>query len=528
LLNATATGQMLMRRATSTSTVVNNTFLADGGEYRMMVDNVPNQPYKAIATSNGSQCAVSLFPNNSVLIEGDAGGYMSPLLIPNINTGVRTSISLHSADQVAREVVNLRVYGQINIFGILINMTISRIALNGPAVATPFDGAPGGTMPLLDPFPGFKEDWFVVGGYNLSYSGQRDFCFIPTGSGLDASNFSTFNINEKYINGVNLTNPSRFPNFIAQNQFQKPVEPAPTTVTAFNSRHISFLARTSQWLFDQMENITPSSGQECSTECSAAGLLALTGNDALCTTANYSVNTPTGTAVIWSVSPAGLVTLSSTGNTATLTRVGQSLGNVTLLAKIGACIVLSKSVQMGLTPPSFTVSEVQKPCPPTTNNGDYIINPVASGVTYAWQCSGCDALSVVGSQGSSAAIIVNNSGSYTFSVVATNTLCATSTYSVDKTFSTGTNCGILRVGVSPNPVKDQLSLSVEDDDDNDSQGKNKSYQVTIADYLGNIKYDAKLSGINAQIDVATLRTGTYSMRIIKGSKIVTKTFSVVK
>jgi hypothetical protein len=538
LLNATAATQQIMLRATGTTpaSVVTNTFLADGGEYRTMVDNVPSQPYHVIATSNGSQCGTSLFPPNSILVKGDVGGGFVP--IPWVfESTIRTAIQINSASNFAvSEVVNWRLYGQNRILGIPINVTISRFIANSPAVK-PFDGASGGTIPIINHQNKTSYWWTPFIGYSLKFTGQDDFCFVPTGSALDATNFSTISLTENYVNGVNVTNPSKFSRFIAQNQFQKtiflansvpPNLPIPLAVSAFNSRHISFYGRTSHWLFDQMENVTPSTNQECSTECGAFNAAAITGNSPICTTGNYSVNTPTGTPVIWSVSPLGIATLTSTGSTATLTRIVD--GNVTLSAKLGSasCITISQPVQIGLTQPSFTVSEVQKPCPPTTNNGDYIINPVTSGVNYSWQCSGCDALNVIGSQGTSAAIIVNNSSSYTFSVVATNTSCSTSTYSVDKTFSTGTNCGILRVGVSPNPVKDQLSLSVEDDDDNDSQGKNKSYQVTIADYLGNIKYDAKLSGINAQIDVATLSTGTYSMRIIKGAKIVTRTFSVVK
>jgi Secretion system C-terminal sorting domain len=326
-------------------------------------------------------------------------------------------------------------------------------------------------------------------------------------------------LSERYINGVNITNPSKFPRFIAQEAFLK-TTPAGTF---FNQEHITLTPRNSRWLFEQMENGT--SITECSTECLANGVLAVTGNDAICTTGSYSVNSPTVTPVAWSVLPAGIATVSSTGNTATLTRVGLALGNVTLTARVGTCTFVSKIVQMGLTLPAFTVSEVQKPCPPTTNNGDYIINPTTVNVTYSWQCSGCDALNVIPTQGASAGVIVNNSGSYTFSVLATTNGCSISTFSINKTFSTGTNCGILRIGISPNPVKTQLSLSVDDADD--AEGKN-GYQVTIADYLGNVKYDAKQSSKNAQIDIATLSSGTYSMRIIKGPKIVTKTFSVVK
>ena len=529
LLNSTAAAQQILFRATGTTlqSVVNNTFLADGGEYRTMVDNVPSQPYQVIATSNGSQCATPLFPPNSVLLQGDVGGFLSA--IPWVfQAGVRTSIEMRSASQQAvSQVLNWRIYSQIKIFTIPINVTISRFTADGPAINA-FDGTPGGTINLPVSKMDRSSNWWIILGYSINYTGQSDFCFVPTSSGLDATNFSSFTPNERYINGVNLTNPSRFSRFIAQNTYQKQIDPAnSTTITSFNSRHISFRGRTSHWLFDQMENVTPSTNQECSSECTSSGVAAITGNSAFCSTSNYSVNTPSGTPVTWTVTPSGIASITSSGNTATLTRITD--GNVTLTAKVGSCITLNQSIQIGsLPPPAFVLMEVERPCPPTSTIGTYNINPIASGVTYSWQCSGCDGgVNLISADGTSVYINLSNPGSYTLQATAMNNTCSFNSTTVTQTYTTQTGCGSpMRVALSPNPARSQLTINVVDDNANTNGRIDNSYQVTISDFLNNIKYNAKHTTPDVTIDISALNVGTYSMRIVKGQNVVTKIFSV--
>jgi hypothetical protein len=77
MLNAPATAQQLISfaRGRFPSSVFANTFLAEGGEYRTMVDNLAT-PYQLIATSNGSQCGVPLFGPATEILNADVGGYL--------------------------------------------------------------------------------------------------------------------------------------------------------------------------------------------------------------------------------------------------------------------------------------------------------------------------------------------------------------------------------------------------------------------------------------------------------------------
>ena len=114
------------------------------------------------------------------------------------------------------------------------------------------------------------------------------------------------------------------------------------------------------------------------------------------------------------------------------------------------------------------------------------------------------------------------------SVTATST-CGGSTLEVNNPFTSGTNCSSgLRVAISPNPAQNQLKLNVNDDDtENSSSNVDNSYQVTIFDNAGNIKYNNKFTNPDNQINISSLNAGTYSLRVIKGQGVVTKTFSVV-
>jgi hypothetical protein len=87
----------LALKATGLNTTAANTFLAPGGEYRTMVDNVPLQPYQVIATSDGSQCGNPLFAPGSNLVQADGGFFIAPVTQWIASSGIRTSLTLNAA-----------------------------------------------------------------------------------------------------------------------------------------------------------------------------------------------------------------------------------------------------------------------------------------------------------------------------------------------------------------------------------------------------------------------------------------------
>jgi hypothetical protein len=526
MMNAPATAQQLINfaRGRFPSSVFANTFLAEGGEYRTMVDNLTTT-YQLIATSNGSQCGVPLFSPATEILNADVGGYLGFEYI--VSSGFRTSVVVTaSANQATNEVANWRVYSQTKIFTIPINITLYRFTANSPAIV-PIDGIAGGTIATAQ--NGESERWwFPLFGYSSSYSGTEKFSFVPTASALDVTTFNPSSFTETYVNSVNTSNPSKFNQFIAQEQFRTITGGVPSQ-PQFNNSHIRFTARNSRWLFDQMENLTNgnNSDQQCTAECQTSGL-AITGNSLICTSGTYTANAPTGTTVTWTVAPAGIATLTSNGSTATLTRITN--GNVVLTARFGACLTSTLNVQVGAPIANFSIVEEVKPCPPVIHSGEYRINPLTVNTTYAWQCTNCGSGGVVssGPQGELGDVTITSQRTFSFSVTATNT-CGGGTITVDKSFTTGTNCNGLRIAISPNPtVQSRIGLNVVDDDTNKSGVADNSYQVTISDSYGNIKLDKKFSTSDNEINVSSFNVGTYSIRVIKGQGIITKTFSVMR
>jgi hypothetical protein len=522
LLDATATSQLLITRATGANSTVANTFLANGGEYRTMVDNLTT-PYQTIATSDGSQCATPLFAPGSVLVNGDVGGYLGFKNI--VNAGLRTSIVLTSSvSNSLAEVSNWRVYAQIRIFTIPINITLYRFIAGGNG-ATSFDGVSGGTYATIDN-SSYKTSAWLPFGVSSEFSGTGEFCFVPTGSALDVANFNS-SASERYVNSVNISNPSKFTRYIAQEQFIRTT--AGVNSTVFNQRHIEFTERNSRWLFDQMEIPTSTINQECSGECTSSGL-AMTGNNLVCTTESYSVNSTVGTPVTWSVLPVGFVTLATNGSAATLTRT--TIGNVTLTARVGNCIILTKVIQVGVPIPNFAIIETTQPCP-IPIRGEYTVSPISPNTTYSWVCTGCGTgnVTATGTQGEFGTITLPRTPvgrTFSLAVTATNT-CGGGSLVVNNPFTAGTNCNALRIAISPNPTtQSRVSLNVVDDDTNKSGVVDNSYQVTIADSFGNIKFDKKFTTSDNDINVSSFNVGTYSIRVIKGQGVVTKTFSVMR
>jgi hypothetical protein len=531
LLDEPATAQLLALRGTTPSASQFNTFLAPGGIYRTMVDNLVT-PYQTIATSNGSQCGNQLFAPGMNLISVDGGFFFAPFTKWISSLGLRTSLVINAARVTGVPAYNFRLYTQYKIFTIPINITLKTASTNYPSTALALDGAPGGILPLFenDPNVGKPLDyWFF--GYNLNVSGVKEFCFVPTASALDVP-LSASALSDSYVNSVNVTNPPSFTRFIAQEPFTRTT---PGGGTAFNSRHIAFTPRNSRWMFEQMEPALGVTNLECTTQCPTVGL-TLSGSSPFCTSNTFTVNSTAGTPVTWSVSPAGIASLSSSTNTATLTRITN--GNVALIASVGACSnpTVSRTVQIGgsLIIPPINIQQIQQACPPVSTNSDFIINPPASGVTYSWQCSNCDGpVTTFGTQADQASVqITTTPRSFDITVTATDNNCVTNTLSKTTTFSAGTNCNVLRtsnplqVNISPNPASSTINVSVVDNSIPPPTDNN--HRIFISDAYGNVKGSYNFTQLDNQISVSSLPVGTFSLRVSKGINIVTKTFTIVR
>jgi subtilisin family serine protease len=97
---------------------------------------------------------------------------------------------------------------------------------------------------------------------------------------------------------------------------------------------------------------------------------SITGASTICTSGTYTLtNLPTGATVMWSVTPSSVATVSGSGSSITVTRVGSANNNITLLANVNSgcgVITLKKDILVGA--PLATLLNVTGDF--TTNVGD--------------------------------------------------------------------------------------------------------------------------------------------------------------
>ncbi len=371
LLNAPATQQLLLYRATTTNTFAGNTFL--NATYHPMVTfnaNDPQPTYRFIATANGNECANQLFSPGKTFINLGAGvsaGIYARFLffrVPIVDYKLAVAVEAYalpaagSTNKIAKVYAenSLKLFGFINIFKQLYNNTAF-----APGNHLAIDGVPGSNYPLLNvdalnqltnlptlaatlyvsfPLGPFLGGYFGVYAYNAGVS--YNFTFVSTASALDASPYTTPVFSQKYVNGANQNYPSTSETFIAQETVQN-------NASLTNNVHIRFTARNSRWLFNEMENLPNT--EHCSAECSNPFFIR--GLNAICTNnSTYIIpGYPRGGSVTWSVIPSGIVSLTPSGSSVIVSKIGN--GTVTLTAAINGCNQsgnITKVIEVGAPP----------------------------------------------------------------------------------------------------------------------------------------------------------------------------------
>ncbi len=259
---------------------------------------------------------------------------------------------------------------------------------------------------------------------------------------------------------------------------------------------------------------------------------SISGANSLCTsTENYSIGTlPCSATVIWDATPSGIVSISSSGNTATLTKIGN--GNVTLTATVSnAC---------GNTPIVVTKANIVVGTPTITTNGTVAIyynpgdeNPVCrnQGTTFDLNYSGANSVtwSYVSNQGNPQPSWSQTStdGVYVeffkatqqtllLHVAATNG-CGTTGYDIG--FVAVDCAGFMAMTISPNPTTGDLQI--------EATGTNKTTtikEIEVADKFGNIKKKIKFNDDTkkCKINIADLPADVYFIRVYDGKTWTTK------
>ncbi len=538
LLDAPATQQLLLYRATTANSFATNTFL--DATYRPMVTfNTfdPQPTYRFISTANGNECANPLFNPGKTFINLGAGvsaGIYGRLLffrVPIVTYKLAAEVEAYalpaagSTNKIARvyTINNLKLFGFINIFRQLYNNTAY-----APGTHLAIDGVPGSNYPLLDvealnqltnlpvfaaslyvsfPLGPFLGGYFGVYAYNAGVS--YNFTFVPVGSALDVSPYNTNTFSQKYVNGTNQNYPSSSATFIAQETVQN-------NPSISNNTHIRFTARNSHWLFNEMEELNNT--LNCSNECSNPYYIQ--GQNLFCTTSgNYSVpGLQRGATITWTVSPSGIVTINSPNALqTTLTRV--NAGFVTLTATINnACganpTVISKSNITVGSPKPGPISWTWN-APPNRVLLD--VDDVPGATSYKWYLDGVLKATTTASYYH---LPMNGNVScgnfYYFGVRAVNG-CGTSAESY--VGATMPSCGFAYT-VSPNPSSDNINIESSDVTDSKVNNKNSSeiLEIEIIDKMGVLKQKQKFTKgmTRVNISVSILPTDVYTLRIFDG------------
>lgn len=258
----------------------------------------------------------------------------------------------------------------------------------------------------------------------------------------------------------------------------------------------------------------------------------ISGTSVVCTSQNYSIpNLPAGLTVSWVASPDGVANISTSGTSATLTRI--SNGTITLTATVqstcGNVNVVKNQIHLGGTPPTiYDVSETTPICPGQIN---YAYNGESTDGYYNWQVSGG---TIISGQGTSTV------GFYADPLVPPNTSSTLGLYlvihgecgyEVSKGISIPvTNCsggGGTNWSVFPNPANDAMTVKYQPLKGRSDLGESFTvppFEVNVTNEEGRLLIDTKNSSGNDHItlNTANLPTGNYFLHIKTEKEIIKK------
>ena len=245
---------------------------------------------------------------------------------------------------------------------------------------------------------------------------------------------------------------------------------------------------------------------------------------------SYNIGTlPCSATVMWTASPSGIVSITSSGNSASLTKIGN--GTITLTATIsnvcgGSSIVKTKTIIVG--------------SPTITTNGTVAIyynpgdeNPVCrnQGTTFDLNYSGANSVtwSYVSNQGNPQPSWSQTStdGVYVeffnprqttliLHVDASNT-CGTSGYDIG--FVAVDCAGFMAMTISPNPTTGDVQI--------EPTGTEKTTtikEIEVVDKFGNVKKKIKFNtdSKKCKINIAELAADVYFIRVYDGKAWTSK------
>ncbi|MDX1941840.1 MAG: T9SS type A sorting domain-containing protein [Saprospiraceae bacterium] len=331
--------QLLVRSTDANGTLAYNTFIET--VYRPMVtfsSTDPQPAYRFVAISEGAECGQGSIPAGAQAL-GGSGRFaltLSRFIIPIAEVGYFFTANAKALPASGtQQICYFKLEYGIRLFTINITINITNKSINSPAGILPYDSGAGGTesiserTDLRDGAGPFNKgiDLFIFAVIFQGRIQHDQWCFVPTASALDATTFNASTLNTTFVGAVTPRSYTRSEKFITQEPFN------PGTGTRFNRIHTTFTARNSQFIFNEMQNI--SNTLNCSNVCTNNVLVELDGPSTTDCTQNlltYTAPMTNANSYTWSVGNS--LTIISGQNTPTLTvrpeSNGASLSTVTL------------------------------------------------------------------------------------------------------------------------------------------------------------------------------------------------------
>lgn len=315
-----AASQMLLTKV-STRWVLGQGFALEynswlDADYRPMV-NIQT-PYRIIATSQGSECAISPIPNGHQILKIDAS-LSFPRRIFLFRPGVNFDMQIKTYQGNARhEVYHQKLSVEFKLFALRVRIPVLWNRYMSPSNYPKYDIMPGGTytLPTISfTFPDPNNNSFLhnlirfTGMVQARGSLDVRFGFIPVASALDIETFNDNTAFARYSGGIS-DQVRRMDNFITQERITW------DGVVTDNVRHTDFTPRQSEWIFREMEQ--QQNQINCAVNCLSNTLAFSATAEKDCSTVTFTLNqVPPGAVVTWTA-PEGVTPSSGIGPVATV------------------------------------------------------------------------------------------------------------------------------------------------------------------------------------------------------------------
>jgi len=273
---------------------------------------------------------------------------------------------------------------------------------------------------------------------------------------------------------------------------------------------------------------------EGSASLKATYMPDISGPSQFCISSTYSIsNLPTGSTVTWSASPSNIVSISTSNNVATVTKIGNGMINLsaTINRTCGSLNLPAKQVSVGTySAGDFPISGQTNICSNTVST--YSVTGLPGATNYNWVIPPnalANGWSIVTGQGTPVLTVITGSVTATLKLKVSNN-CGESIAPALLTVNIN-SCGSFSFVASPNPTSNTLNVSqnsassqIQANTTNVNGGKiSKPFSVKLFDQNSKIlKSLSSERGDDIAINTSDIPNGTYFLHIFQNKETIKK------